>query len=187
LLQILLSSAKLRVLRGESSFSLIIHIRLFSIDSLLVVQDAAGVNYSTRMKTEGIGYISGKTLGADVHSGLAVSAGGLAGGVLDQSGCNRTEARDESAGHESKKIRPIEEKESFRRLETLERNTLDIPAGVKAITVCGSEGDRYELSAKARSLNQQPRPEGRGTLFRKVWILCGFKPRGQMFTRRKTP
>jgi hypothetical protein len=35
---------------------------------------------------------------------------------LDQSGYNREEVKDESSSHESKKVRPIEEKESFRSL-----------------------------------------------------------------------
>jgi hypothetical protein len=37
---------------------------------------------------------------------------------LDQSSYNRKEPKDESASHDSKKVRPIEEKESFRWLET---------------------------------------------------------------------
>jgi hypothetical protein len=75
-------------------------------------------------------------------------------GVLDPSGYNREEPRDESVSHESKKIRPIEEKESFRWLETLERSTAVIPEGVKVITVCDREGDRYELFAKTQSLKE---------------------------------
>jgi hypothetical protein len=120
----------------------------------LAVQDTTGVNYNTHLKTEGIGYISDKTLGVNVHSCLAVSADGLVLGVLDQSGYNREEAKDESASHESKKVRPIEEKESFRWLESLERSTAGIPEGVRVITVCDREGDMYELFAKAQSLNE---------------------------------
>jgi hypothetical protein len=96
--------------------------------TILAVQDTTGVNYNTHLKTEGIGYISDKTMGVNVHSCLAVTAGGLILGVLDQSGYNRPEAKDETAGHESKKVRPIEEKESFRwrglkSEKTLERST----------------------------------------------------------------
>ncbi|MDR2433521.1 MAG: hypothetical protein LBD47_03005 [Treponema sp.] len=53
----------------------------------------------------------------------------------------REAAKDESASHESRKVRPIEEKESFRWLDSLERSTADIPCGVKVITVCDREGD----------------------------------------------
>ncbi|MDR1105458.1 MAG: IS4 family transposase [Treponema sp.] len=116
---------------------------------ILAVQDTTGVNYNNHLKTEGIGYISDKTLGVNVHSCLAVTSDGLVLGVLDQSGYNRSEAKDESASHDSKKVRPIEEKESWRWLETLERSTADIPEGIPVITVCDREGDMYELFAKA--------------------------------------
>jgi hypothetical protein len=116
---------------------------------ILAVQDTTGVNYHTHLKTEGIGYISDKTLGVNVHSCLAVTSDGLVLGVLDQSSYNRPEAKDESASHDRKKVRPIEEKESWRWLETLKRSTADIPEGIPVITVCDREGDMYELFAKA--------------------------------------
>ncbi|MDR2446728.1 MAG: hypothetical protein LBD58_05505, partial [Treponema sp.] len=59
----------------------------------------------------------------------------------DQSSYNREEPKGESAGHESRKARPIEEKESFRWLESLEGSAADTPRGVKAIAVCDREGD----------------------------------------------
>jgi hypothetical protein len=122
--------------------------------TILAVQDTTAVNDNTHLKTEGIGYISDKTLGVNIHSWLAVTGNGLVLGLLDQSSYNRPEPRDESASHESKKVRPIEEKESFRWLETLERSTADIPEGVRVITVCDREGDMYELFAKAETLGQ---------------------------------
>jgi hypothetical protein len=109
--------------------------------TILLVQDTTGVNYNTHAKTEGTGYISENTLGVNIHSCLAVTADGLVLGVLDQSGYNREEPKDESASHDGKKTRPIEEKESFRWLETLERSTANIPEEVRAITVCDREGD----------------------------------------------
>jgi hypothetical protein len=108
---------------------------------ILAVQDATGANYNTHLKTEGIGYISGKTLGVNIHSCLAAGADGLALGIFGQSGCNREEARDEPASHESEKVRTIEEEESFKRLEALERSAADIPPEIKVMSVCGREGD----------------------------------------------
>jgi hypothetical protein len=69
--------------------------------------------------------------------------GGTILAVQDTTGVNynREESRDGSASHESKKIRPIEEKESFRWLETLERSTAGIPPKIPVITVCDREGD----------------------------------------------
>jgi hypothetical protein len=85
--------------------------------------------------------MSDKTLGVNVHSCLAVTHEGLVLGLLDQSSYKRPEPKDESARHESKKARPIEEKESFRWLESLERSTVDIPRGVRVITICDRDGD----------------------------------------------
>ncbi|MDR0707953.1 MAG: hypothetical protein LBF60_08800 [Treponema sp.] len=107
----------------------------------LAVQDAASVNYNTRLKTEGIGRVSGKTPGVNVHSRLAANADGLVLGVLDQSGYNREGAKAASASHESKKVRPIEGKERFWWLESLGRSTADIPEGINVITICDREGD----------------------------------------------
>jgi hypothetical protein len=109
--------------------------------TILAVQDTTGVNYNTHRKTEGIGYISENTLGVNVHSCLAVSTDGLVLGVLDQSGYNRPEPKDESESRDKKRTRPIEEKESYRWLETMENSTVNIPDGVKIITVCDREGD----------------------------------------------
>ena len=75
-------------------------------------------------------------------------------GLLNQSRYNRPEPKDDTRSHESKKVRPIEEKESFRWLETLERSTQDIPEGGKVITVYDREGDMHELFDKAERLNQ---------------------------------
>jgi hypothetical protein len=122
--------------------------------TILAVQDTTGVNYNNHLKTEGIGYISDKTLGINIHSCLAVSTDGLVLGVLDQSDYKRDEPADESATHDGKKTRPIEEKESFRWLETLERSTANIPDDINVITVCDREGDMYEFFAKAVSLNK---------------------------------
>jgi hypothetical protein len=118
--------------------------------TILAVQDTTAVNYNTHLKTEGIGYISDKTLGVNIHSCLAVTGNGLVLGLLGRSSYNRPEPKDETASHDSKKVRPIEEKESYRWLETLERSTADIPEGVRVITVCDREGDMYELFAKAQ-------------------------------------
>jgi hypothetical protein len=101
--------------------------------TILAVQDTTSVNYNTHRKTEGIGYISENTLGVNVHSCLAVTTDGLVLGVLDQSGYNRPEPKDESASHDKKRTRPIEEKESYRWLETMENSTVNIPDEIKVI------------------------------------------------------
>ena len=112
---------------------------------ILAVQDTMSLNYNTHGKTEGIGYVGDKTLGVNIHSCLAVTADGLSLGLLDQVSYNRTQAKDDSRSHDSKKVRLLGEKESFRWVKTLETSTQALPETVKVITVCDREGDMYEL------------------------------------------
>jgi hypothetical protein len=79
---------------------------LEAAETILLGQDTASLNCNTHKKTEGIGYISGKTLGVNIHTCLAVTASGLVLGAADQN--NREEARDERRTHESKKVRRLE-------------------------------------------------------------------------------
>jgi hypothetical protein len=97
---------------------------------VLVGQDTTRDN--THLKTEGTGYISDKPLGVNIHSYPAVTRDGLVLGVLDQSGYNWKEPKDEPAGRGNRKARPIEEKENFRwrglkSEETLERSAAGLP------------------------------------------------------------
>jgi hypothetical protein len=110
-------------------------------ETILLVQDTASLNCSTHKKTEGIGYISGKTLGVNIRTCLAVTAGGMVLGAADQSSYNREEAKDERRTHESKKVRPLEEKERYRRMKTLGESPCGISEGVQTVSVCGREGD----------------------------------------------
>jgi hypothetical protein len=122
--------------------------------TILAVQDTIGVNYNTHRKTEGIGYISDRARGVNVHSCLAITADGLVLGILDQSGYNCPGPKDESESRDRKKTRPVEEKESSRWIETMENSTVNIPDEIKVITVCDRRGDNYELLAKAEELGE---------------------------------
>jgi hypothetical protein len=90
-------------------------------ETILLAQDTVSLNYNTRVKTEGIGYIGDKTLGVNTRACLAVTAGGLVLGAADQRPHNREEAKGERRTRESKKARPLEEKESYRWIKTPER------------------------------------------------------------------
>ena len=117
----------------------------------MAIQDTTSLNYNTHEKTEGIGYISDKTLGVNIHSSLAVTTDGLTLGLLDQRSYNRIEAKDDSRSHESKKTRTLEEKESFRWVKSLEMSNALLPETVKVLNVCDREGDMYELLDAAES------------------------------------
>jgi hypothetical protein len=65
------------------------------------------LNYDTHEKTAGLGYISDKTKGVNIHSCLAVTPDGLV--ILDQTRYNRPQAKDDTMTAEVKKNRPIAE------------------------------------------------------------------------------
>ncbi|MDR1863165.1 MAG: hypothetical protein LBQ67_04500 [Treponema sp.] len=77
----------------------------------------------------GNGYISGKTTGVNIHTCLAVTPNGPVPGALDQMGYHRPEPRNGTPTREQQKNRPIEGKESNRRLETMETVSGNIPEG----------------------------------------------------------
>jgi hypothetical protein len=128
--------------------------RMGGHDVILAIQDTTSVNYENHTKMEGLGYNCDKALGINIHSCLAVTTEGLALGLLEQSWYTREIRKDESATHDQKKRRPIEEKESYRWLATMENSSNDIPAGIKLIHVCDREGDMYELFDKAASTSK---------------------------------
>jgi hypothetical protein len=127
---------------------------LASEETILAIQDTTSLNYDKQRKMEGIGYIGEKTLGVNIHSCLAVTTEGLVLGLLSQSSYNREQASDKSRTHDSKRLRPLEEKESYRWVETLEKSMKDIPDTIPVVTVCDREGDMYELFDEASQNGQ---------------------------------
>jgi len=111
--------------------------------TILAVQDTTSLNYNTQTKMEGIGYICEQTLGVNIHSCLAVTADGLVLGVLAQSSYNREQPSDKTRTHESKRVRPLKEKESYRWVQTLGKTAEAVP-----------EGDMYELFNEADGKGQ---------------------------------
>jgi len=78
-------------------------------------------------------------------------ADGLALGVLHQQYHNREKARDDSRRRQT---RALEEKESSRWIQILEKSAADLPGTARAVTVCDREGDLYELLDTAERLGQ---------------------------------
>jgi hypothetical protein len=116
---------------------------------ILAAQDTMSVNYDSRRKMEGNGYIGDKTMGVNIHSCLAVSPEGVALGALDPMGFNRAERKNAAPTRERQKNRPIEEKESNRRLGTMENAGRDISDALRILHIRDREGDNYELFDKA--------------------------------------
>jgi hypothetical protein len=140
--------------------------RCLEYPTILASQDTTYFNYTSHPKTEGLSILTTKkgfnksqrrlTKGLIMHSSLAVSTDGLPLGVLDQ----KTYCHEER--HVERKIRkaqndllPIEEKESFRWLESLQNtNAALLDEKIAVVTVCDREADIYDfflLSYKIQS------------------------------------
>jgi len=118
---------------------------------VLIVQDTTELNYSNLEATEGLGSISGRKTarGMEVHSALAVSEEGEVFGLLAQKLWTRPpEEFGQSTPAHCKEL-PIEEKESYKWLETMDSAGAGFPKGVRAVHVCDREGDIFELFCKA--------------------------------------
>ena len=122
------------------------------ITEVLLPQDTSDVNLDGHKKTENLGYSSEHVLGVKIHSTLALTPDGVSLGLLTQRYETRERAKTELS-KEQKSRRVIEEKESYRWLETAREVLELVPDNVKPIIICDREGDFYELYAEMLSLN----------------------------------
>jgi len=107
-------------------------------ESILAVQDTTHLHFANEQVAD-----------FWVHSTLAVSADGVPLGLVDQKVWQRDE---EAAGtRHQRRQRPIEEKESFRWLESLHNVDAQLPEGMSVLTVADREADIFELFARRRA------------------------------------
>ena len=117
--------------------------------TVLVVQDTTSLDFSTHEATEGLGPLGGGDgsagRGVFVHSAIAVSEAGIPLGLLHQ----KTWARDPDAigSARVRKRMPIEAKESFRWIETLQASEECVPDDCTMITIADREADIFEMFA----------------------------------------
>jgi hypothetical protein len=119
---------------------------------VLLPQDTSDVNLDGHKKTENLGYSSEHVRGVKIHSTLALTPDGVSLGLLTQQYETRETAKIDMS-KEQKSRRPIEEKESYRWIETTREALELVPENVKPIIICDREGDFYELYAEMLSLN----------------------------------
>jgi hypothetical protein len=117
---------------------------------LLIPQDTSSINYTNLKATDGLGNIgnSKTAFGIEVHTAIAISDAGEIFGLLAQKLWTRPPEFFGLSGMFSAKL-PIEDKESYKWIETLENASASFPEGTKAVHVCDREGDIYELFCKA--------------------------------------
>lgn len=120
---------------------------------LLAIQDTMSVNYGGHGKTVGLGYNCEKeTLGINSHNCILVTPNGVPIGLISQS--INTRAEKNGKKRNEKQMRPIEEKESYRWLETMETAASNAPKQTKLIHIADREGDIYELYALAKKTGE---------------------------------
>ena len=121
--------------------------RMKNEKTVLVIQDTMDLNFSTRLHCEGLGLVGKNQTGAEsqglkVHSALVVNPKGLPLGVLRVN----TYAPEATEGKKEAR-RPIEEKESYRWLQTYQ-DALEVSEKIpKTHLVCvgDRESDIFEL------------------------------------------
>lgn len=130
--------------------------------TVLAIQDTSYFIYTPHTETKGLGTISRKkgknvenilSKGLVMHTCLGVTTDGLPLGLLDQKVFARKLRTAERRRLDKSNLTPIEEKESFRWLESLEK-TKAITGGPRVVTVCDREADMYglfELSHRLQS------------------------------------
>jgi len=121
---------------------------------LLIPQDTTELNYSGLLETGGLGTIGGKAVnrGFQLHSAIAVADTGEVFGLLAQKHWIRPP--EELGTSKSRRFdKPIEEKESYKWLETMEKSNISVPDGTTAVHICDREGDIYEFFCKAENEN----------------------------------
>ena len=125
---------------------------------ILAVQDTSYIIYTKHTKTSGLGHISvtkGKNVekiyskGLIMHSSLAVTPEGLPLGLLDQNIFVREKQKEYKGSSRDKAS--IEEKESFRWLESLEKSAIGL-GDTQVVTVCDREADMYEFFQHSEEL-----------------------------------
>jgi hypothetical protein len=122
--------------------------RMRELKRVLVVQDTMALSFNTCPATCGLGPV-GKagTHGLLVHSGLALTPEGLPLGIVHQQVWAREE--EERKRHTRRK-RMVEEKESFRWMETVDAVESLLPKDLEIWVAGDREADLFELFAMPR-------------------------------------
>ena len=112
---------------------------------ILSIQDTTMLNYATHKKTKGLGDFGAgpDDKGLIVHSALAVTPNGIALGLLDQEIWTRNP--EERGKRTEKRQKPIEEKESYKWIRSMDRSQTGVPKGIRLVHVGDREADVYEF------------------------------------------
>jgi hypothetical protein len=175
-------------------------------NTVLAIQDTSYFVYSNHPKTEGLGKMSLKigrnkdriySNGLMMHTCLAVTTKGLPIGLFDQKIFTRTlrpdKERRRAGGKYIQDTLPIEEKESYRWLESLSETKKAIDMS-QVITVCDREADLYDFfkfsaqikapvlvrASQNRTVNRKSRYEKKDV--EKLWDYMDKQPEAGSYT-----
>lgn len=126
--------------------------RMKDYELVLAVQDTTFFNYTHHSHTEGLGEIGNKRQnqrGFGMHSTLAMTPTGMPLGLLTQAFFTRPIGEPAHTPSELHKL-PIEEKESYRRVEAFKQTLALAPTDTEVVTVCDREADIYEMFVVAQ-------------------------------------
>ena len=124
-------------------------------DWILAIQDTTSVGFGNRKAIKGMGYhCSTEQRGMLVHSCIAATDQGIPLGLLYQEIRTRDVRRDDSGTKDEKRSRPIEEKESYRWIHTMNEIHQRVAEDIPVLTVCDREGDFYEFFSNAADLGE---------------------------------
>lgn len=128
--------------------------RLGDEETVIVAQDTTCLNYTTHHATSGMGPLGAgdgsKGYGMFVHSAIAISESGVPLGPVHQ----QTWSRSKKIGRKhDRKNRPLEDKESFRWVETARAVEAAVPPDRRLIQLADREADFFEMFAEPRREN----------------------------------
>ena len=128
--------------------------RLGDEETVIVPQDTTCLNYTTHSATTGMGPLGAgdgsKGYGMFVHSAIAISESGVPLGLMHQQRWSRSKKIGRK--HDRKK-RPLEEKESFRWVQTARAVEAAVPPDRRLIQLADREADFFEMFAEPRRDN----------------------------------
>jgi len=119
---------------------------------VLIPEDTTEMNYTNLKATEGLGSIGGSVSlkGLHVHSATAIGESGEIFGLLAQKIWARP--HDTFGVAVNRANVPIEDKESYKWLDTMVNAQRSLPEDIFAVHVCDREGDIYEFFCKAAEI-----------------------------------
>ena len=121
--------------------------------TVLAIQDTTDLNFTSHPETVGLGFINqSKQQGIKVHSCFGVSGEGNPLGLLHQQCWGREQQKGKA---KERRKKPIEQKESYRWLQTLRAAGVGLESLERVIHVGDREADIFELFATPRQANSE--------------------------------